>query len=253
MRFSVCIDQIFPQLPPVEAMERVHALGFSAVEFWGWGGKELDAMVETKEKTGLAIAAFCTSFFQLTTPSKRQEYIEGLCASIEKAKQCGCKILITQPGDDTGAPREEQLASMAEGLRACAPYLERAGVTLAVEPLNRIDHPRCFLSSSREAFWLTREVASPRVKILFDLYHQQMTEGNLIPTIEANIGQIAHFHAAGCPGRHEPQTSALDYRALLGAIEHTGYEGYVGLEYVPALPVDESLKGFLQDMAFMRG
>ena len=113
--------------------------------------------------------------------------------------------------------------------------LESEGIILVIEPLNlTIDHKGYYLSKSSEAFDIVSEVGSPNVKVLYDIYHQQVTEGNIINTIRENIDLIGHFHAAGLPGRQELNRGELYYPAVFDAIDHAGYQGYVGLEYMPA-------------------
>jgi hydroxypyruvate isomerase len=131
-------------------------------------------------------------------------------------------------------PRDDQHRSLVEGLRACVPYLRDAGVTLLVEPLNTaVDHSGYYLSGSDEAFDVIDEVGDPHVKLLFDIYHQQITEGHLIARITRNIDKIGHFHAAGNPGRHELDSGEIHYPAVFRAIDASGYDGLIGLEYFP--------------------
>ncbi|WP_123041962.1 hydroxypyruvate isomerase family protein [Cohnella candidum] len=233
MRMSVCVDSVFRGMDTVEAMRRVRLAGYGAYEFWSWWDKDIGAVKAAQEENGLTLTAMCTKFVSLVDPAERDRYLEGLRESLEAARALGCKLLISQTGQDrVGVPRDEQRASLADGLRACVPLLEEAGVTLAVEPLNTaVDHAGYFLSSSDEAFGIVREVGSPFVKVLFDVYHQQITEGDLIRRIRANRHLIGHFHAAGHPGRGELDAGEIHYENVLGAIRETGYEGYVGLEY----------------------
>ena len=146
-------------------------------------------------------------------------------------------------GNDTGAPREEQHASIVEGLRAGAPILEKYGITVMIEPLNTyVNHPGYYLWSAVEAFDIVREVNSPNVKVIFDIYHQQVMEGNIIPNIVNNLDLIAHLHGAGHPGRNEMQYGESDYRVINAAVDKAGYTGALGLEYRPLLDPMESLK-----------
>jgi hypothetical protein len=131
--------------------------------------------------------------------------------------------MITQVGKDTGAPREEQHASIVAGLRAAAPILEAYGVTLMIEPLNTlVNHPGYYLTAATEAFAIIDEVGSPRVKVIYDIYHQQVTEGNILPSILNNLDKIAHLHGAGHPGRHELQNGENDYRFIMKAVDEAG-------------------------------
>lgn len=241
MNISVCIDAVLRGRPFLESLEIIHSIGIDTFEFWTWWDKDLNAIKGKKEELGLNVYAFCTKFVSLVDPSARNVYIQGLEESIEAAQFLGCRSLITQTGIDNGYPREVQRKCMVDGLKACAPLLEKAGISLLVEPLNvHVDHPGHFLSSSSEAFSIIEEVGSPNVKLLFDIYHQQITEGNLIPNLTKNLNLIGHVHAAGHPGRNELYSGEICYPAIFQALEDAGYNGYIGLEYFPK---DEPLKG----------
>ncbi len=247
MRYSVCLPAVFNGMDPVEAMRRVKKLGFEAVEFWSWWDADLDAIARARQELGLTITTFCTKFVSMTDKSKRQLYLEGLKESIDAAKKCGVKMLITQVGNDTGKSWEQQMRNVLEGCKAAVPILENADITLLVEPLNiKVDHKGYFLSMSSDGFALIQDVGSPRVKLLYDIYHQQITEGNLIPTIIKNIGDIGHFHAAGHPGRHELDTGEINYPNVFRAILEAGYQGYVGLEYFPVREPEEGLRALAE-------
>ncbi|MBW7476311.1 TIM barrel protein [Paenibacillus oenotherae] len=241
MNISVCIDAVLRGRPLGESLEAIHSIGIDTFEFWSWWDKDLNVIKAKKEELGLNVLAFCTKFVSLVDPSARNAYIQGLEESIEAAQFLGCPSLITQTGNDNGYPREVQRKCIIDGLKACVPLLEKTGISLLVEPLNvLIDHPGHFLSRSSEAFSIIEEVGSPNVKLLFDIYHQQVTEGNLIPNITENLKLIGHFHAAGHPGRSELDSGELYYPAICQAIEDAGYNGYMGLEYFPK---DEPLEG----------
>ena len=200
-------------------------------------------MLEASRKEGLEIAAFCTGFISLVEAEKREEYLESLKETIRTAKRLGCSRIISQTGAEISISRKEQHRNLADGLRACAPCLEENGITLVVEPLNiRVDHAGYYLYSSDEAAEIMKEVGSPNVKMLFDIYHQQITEGDLIRRIKKYIPYIGHFHAAGNPGRHELYRSEINYKTIFEAIRETGYDGYVGLEYFPEDEVQKGLE-----------
>ena len=251
MEYSVCVSAVYAGVPVPEAIHRVKAAGYGAFEFWSWWDQDIDAVDEARRRAGLRTAAFCTRFSALNDPSRRGEYLEGLRASIEVAKRLECPVLISQVGGEIkDVPRQKQHESIVEGLRACAPMLEDAGVTLAVEPLNTlVNHKGYYLYSSSEGFEIVNEAGSPNVKLLFDVYHQQVTEGNIISNLTGNISSVAHVHIAGNPGRHEPyENSELSYPTVLKALRGAGYEGHVGLEYLPLRDPDESLKTLLDRM-----
>ena len=187
--------------------------------------------------------SMCTSEFRLTDPALSSLWLEGLRESCAAAKQIGVKRLITQVGPDTGRPHEEQHNAIVQTLRAATPILEEYDVTVMIEPLNTyVDHKGYYLWSSAEAFRIIREVAHPLVKVIYDIYHQQVMEGNIIQSITQNLDCIAHLHAAGTPGRHELQFGENNYRYIMETVEKAGYTGAIGVEYRPLLDPIESLK-----------
>ena len=232
---SVCIDAVLGDLPPEKALQIVSDAGVDAFEFWGWWDKDLDEITAARDSLGLQISACCTKFISLVDPATRQSYLSGLSESIEAAQRLGCKTLISQVGDfRPGVSREEQHQCLVDGLREAAPLLEAGGITLVIEPLNElIDHAGYYLVRSDQAFQIIDEVGSGNVKVVFDIYHQQISEGQLIANITSNIEKIAHFHAAGNPGRNELTRGELNYPQIFDAIHNTDYDGYVGLEYWP--------------------
>ena len=187
--------------------------------------------------------SMCTTEFNMTNPDMREKWLAGLKESCEAANRVGAKRLITQVGQDTGAPREQQHASIVAALKAAASILDATGVTIMIEPLNTlVNHPGYYLWSSAEAFDLIREVSHPLVKVVYDIYHQQVMEGNIISSITNNLDCIAHLHSAGHPGRHELQFGENDYKVIFAAVDKAGYKGACGLEYSPLLDPEESLR-----------
>ncbi|EMI56170.1 Xylose isomerase-type TIM barrel domain protein [Rhodopirellula sallentina SM41] len=243
-QLSVCIDAVYEGVDEVEAISRVAQCGVGAFEFWCWWEKNLDRIVKARDDNGLTIASCCTKFVSLVDPTKRDEYLQGLNESIDAAQRIDCKTLISQVGDfRPGVPREEQHQSLVDGLRQAAPMLEQAGITLVIEPLNElVDHVGYYLVRSDEAFEIVGKVGSENVKVVFDIYHQQISEGHVIDRLTRNVNDIAHFHAAGNPGRNELTRGELNYHEIFAAIRKTNYRGYVGLEYWPVGDPDASLK-----------
>ena len=231
MKFSVCVDAVFGG-DFEHGVPVAKKAGAAAVECWQLGDRDPREIKEQLD--GLPLAAFCTTFFGLTDPNDRQTYLAHLRETLDAAKTLNCRRLITQVGNDTGVPRAEQHESIVGGLRAAAPMLEAAGVTLLVEPLNlTVNHPGYYLSSSAEAFEIIGEVGSPNVKVLFDLYHQQITEGDILRHLLPNLDKVGHLHAAGIRGRHELSDGELNYPYVFRALDAAGYDGYCGLEYFP--------------------
>ncbi|MEM7317059.1 MAG: TIM barrel protein [Planctomycetota bacterium] len=235
LRPSVCIDAVLGDLSIADALNVVKDAGISAFEFWGWWDKDVDALIEAKQQSGLEISACCTKFISLVDPATQTDYLAGLEASIAAATRLGTKTLISQVGDfRPGIDRQQQHDCLVAGLNEAKPMLEASGITLVIEPLNElVDHAGYYLIRSDEAFEIVDKVASPNVKVVFDIYHQQISEGHLIKNITSNIDKIGHFHAAGNPGRNELTSGEIHYPQIFDAIQSTNFDGYVGLEYWP--------------------
>jgi len=245
MRICIPIPCFFRDVSFEEAIYKVKELGFDAIETYNWKALNFDAVKKALDETGVELISMCTTEFNLTDPTFREKWVAGLEESCEAASKLGVKHLITQVGADTGAPREEQHASIVAGLSAGIPILEKYGVTIMIEPLNTyVNHPGYYLWSSIEGFEIIREVNHPLVKVIYDIYHQQVMEGNIITNITNNLDCIAHMHAAGHPGRHELQYGENDYKVIWEACDKAGYTGCCGLEYSPLLPALESLEEF---------
>jgi len=232
---SLCIDAVFGNLSLEQACEATVIANISTIEFWSWWDKDLSELQAAVNHCNLSISCCCTKFISLVDANQRTDYLQGLTESIAVAKLLNINTLISQVGDFIeGVPREQQKQSLIDGLVAAAPLLEAASITLVVEPLNElIDHQGYYLVKSAEAFDIIKQIGSPNIKVLFDIYHQQISEGNVINNILANVEYIGHFHAAGNPGRNELQRGEINYPQVFSAIKQTNFTGYVGLEYWP--------------------
>jgi len=245
MKYSLCIGA-YKDKDVVYHLEKVKEHGFHGLEFYGWWNLDLAQVAKEQERIGVGIIATCTKFFNLVDSSKREEYLNGLRQSIEACKVLGTKSLITQTGNVMdGVPREVQQQAMIETLKQCASLCEEAGIVLEVEPLNGlVDHKGHFLQYSDEAVSIIDQVDSPNVKLVFDVYHQQITEGNVIRNATNYLDRINHYHIADNPGRKQPGTGELNYVNILNAIKETGYGGFVGLECGYTIDTDKALEEF---------
>lgn len=243
MRLCVPVPCFFGNKDFAEAIHIIGELGFDAAETYQWKSLNLGEVADACKESGVELLSMCTTEFRMTDPQYRQAFLEGLEESCEAASKIGVRKLITQVGQDTGAPRELQHQAIVHTLRLAVPILQKHGVTIMIEPLNTyVNHPGYYLWSSVEGFQIIREVASDFVKVVYDIYHQQVMEGNIIPNVTGNLDCIAHLHSAGHPGRHELQFGENDYRVIFQAIDKAGYRGACGLEYRPLLDPIESLK-----------
>lgn len=253
MKLSACIEMLFCEAPFAQRALLAKEAGLDAFEFWGFAQKDVDLLQGMRQQSGLPIAAFCVDTQdaakhaayaegQMLNPGNRALFVELVDESLELARRLGASRLIAVPGAERpGAPRYAQHDAVIRALADAAPLCERAGIPLVIEPLNPINHPGMYLVDSREAFEICEQVGSPAVKVLFDIYHQQISEGNLTENILAGIQHIGHFHVADVPGRGQPGTGEIAWPHLLTAIEKSGYDGYIGLEYQPTCDTIQSL------------
>lgn len=243
MRLCVPVPCFFGGIPFVDAVKKINNLGFDAIETYNWKSLDLPAVRNACDENGVEFISMCTTEFRLTDAAFRQEWLDGLHESCIAAKTAGVKRLITQVGQDTGADRKIQHENIVQTLRLARPILEESGVTVMLEPLNTlVNHPGYYLVSAVEAFEIIKEVDCEFVKVVYDIYHQQVSEGNIIPNIVNNLDKIAHLHSAGHPGRHELQNGENNYRFIFDAVDRAGYKGCCGLEYGPLMPPEESLR-----------
>ncbi|SDX62611.1 hydroxypyruvate isomerase family protein [Paenibacillus sp. CF384] len=251
MKLSVCLDALYNGKDFFASLEEVRAIGYDTVEFWSWWDKDVERLAQLASDYNMTIASMCVKSANLVDESLREAYLEGLRESIAAAKQLNCRTLILTVGQELAdVSREVQQQSIIDGLRASAPLVEEAGITIVLEPLNTlVDHKGYYLSSSEQAFDIIRQVGSTNVKLVFDIYHQQIMEGNLLANILPNLELIGHFHAAGNPGRHELSSGELHYGRIFDAIDAAGYEGYMGLEYFPIAAPEVGLKELLAEVS----
>jgi hydroxypyruvate isomerase len=244
-KLSVCIEMFWRDLPYEERITRVAALGFPAFEFWGWKNKDIAKIKAAMTQADIPIAALCIEpNSALLKRNFQANLVQGMKETAVVAKQLGSQTIIATTGnvyDDESY--EITRRRVVRNLQAIAPIAEDNGLTIVIEPLNTlVDHHGYWLMHMTQAVDIVQEVGSPAIKILDDLYHQQIMEGNIINNLTAYINEIGHFHTAGVPGRHELVGGEQDYRAIFRAIDATGYQGYVGLEYSPMLDANQSLK-----------
>lgn len=254
IKLSACIEMLFDDLSFTDRILAARDAGCDAVEFWGWRTKDLDAIADTLDETGLSLAAFTTDCGgDLCDPEATRDWVEDAADSIETAEKLNARGLIVTTGDELmDIPRDQQHEAIVEGLESIAAYARKNNIDLYLEPLNiLVDHEGYFLSTSEEGFGVVDEVDSPNLGLLYDIYHQQITEGHLIPTITEKIDRIGHFHVADVPGRHEPGTGEINYENVFAAIAETEYDGFVGMEFRPTGSSEEAIEQ-VQNIAELR-
>ncbi len=250
-RLSVHLEAHLSDRPFPERWRASRALGFTGCEFV-WRGKDLAQAQSLEQETGLSVRCLGGTTGgvpghgrpALTAPGDAEYLVSDVEKAIAAAQALQCPRLVMVPGDRVaGWSTAEHRATVVASLRGVAPLLERAGVTVVLEPLNsRVDHRTCWCDTSAEAFAVVEAVGSPAVRVLYDLYHMAVMGDDLRAVIRAHHDLIGYYHIAGVPGRHEPLGGEVDFAPVLECIDETGYADYVGLEYGPSLAPEESLR-----------
>lgn len=237
-KFAVNVEAWFGGLPFADRVRAAAALGFPAVEFWPWRGKDLDALDEALRETGVAVAQFTAWGFSpgLNDPANHARFVEEVRASCAVAQRLGCdKMTVVAGNDIDGRSPNEMHDAVIAGLTLAKPVVEDAGVMLILEPMNvRVDHPGHCLFGSPDAVRICRAVDSPMVKINWDLYHMQISEGDLCGRLRDGFDQVGYLQLADHPGRKEPGTGEIRYQRVLREAHDLGYRGFVGLECWPS-------------------
>ncbi len=236
---SVCYPMIKPADTPLEPfVARVADMGYAAIELWT-RDKSFTEAVALARKYNLDVAIMSghnSLTVGLNDPTQHDRIVAELRESIDIAADLGIPGVICFSGNRReGVDEKTSIATTVEGLRRVAPYAEAKGVNLNMELLNTtVDHPGYECNHSAWGVAVCEQVNSPNVKLLFDIYHMQIMEGNIISTIRNNIRWIGHFHTAGVPGRRDfDDSQELNYRGICRAIAESGYNFYVGHEFKP--------------------
>ena len=254
LEFDICLEMVLTDLPYDERIRKIAECGFNAVEFWfhdstagsaeGGADKPKDAAVlrDVCAQVGSRVNNLVVNSpdggvgGSPVDAGDLNKYLERLEECIAFAKAIDCIKGITCSGNCSGALSRQQMRdNLEKALAEGAAIAQKNDFTLLLEPLNvHVDHAGYFLDSSAEAADIIRAINSPNLRLLYDIYHMQIMEGNVISTIEKNLDVIGHFHSAGVPGRHELMTGELAYLEIIRRIEAAGYSGSFGLEYSPS-------------------
>ena len=238
-KFAVNIEMWWTKLPFLDRIRQTAALGFPAVEFWPWKNKDLDATLKLTQELKIEIAQFTAWGFKpgLNNPQNHKAFVKAIKDACEVAKKLKCRKMTVVAGDDQPGMTQEQMhENVIAGLKLAAPIAEDHDVMMILEPMNiRVDHKGHCLYGSPPAIRICNEVKSFHVKINWDLYHMQITEGDLCGRLAEGMEakQIGYLQLADHPGRHEPGTGEIHYNRVLKQAYDLGYRDYVGLECGP--------------------
>jgi hydroxypyruvate isomerase len=211
-----------------DAMDLAKSNGLSAIEIFDFEGRDLELLAAEAKKRDMEIISFCQKNGKFWgDPARLDEFVRGFCDSVEAAKKLGASnVIVSDDLYPADLPREQVHAAMVEGLKRVAPLAEQAGLTVIAEPLSGK-----YFRDAVEPFDIIREVNSPNVKLLYDIFHFQLIAGNITRTLRENIDLIGHIHGAGAPDRGDMTEGELDYSYILEQLSKTGYDKYFGLEF----------------------
>jgi len=250
LNFAANLSMFYPDVAFLDRFARAARAGFTAVEFLFPYDAGVEEVKSRLEDHGLKVVLFNFhpgeidkgEWGTLSHPGKRDYFKWSSTSAIEAAQSLRCPRLHAMFGQRVeDYALEAQIECACENLAWAAPQAAQAGITLLIEALNPTDFPRYALSRTAMALEVIRHVNIPNVKLQYDVYHAQMTEGNLIHTITSNFSDIRHIQIADVPGRHQPGTGEINYPAVFGALKGLGYDGFIGLEYRPLGDTDASL------------
>lgn len=245
MKKSICIETIFTEVPFEKRFKLVKDAGFDYIEFWSWKDKDIRRIKELCEENNLEIASFSgDQSYSLVDENHVKPYIDFIIESIETAKYLNCKNLVIHSNalgemgrvvnHYTELSNNKKFGTMLNILKELAPIAESAKITLVLEALNtEVDHVGNYLAFTKDSAEVVRLVNSPYIKVLYDVYHMQIMEGNLIDNLKRYIDAISYIHIADVPGRHEPGTGEINYVNVFSALKELKYDRPIGFELFP--------------------
>lgn len=238
-RFACNIEMWGFDVPDhAERIRRAADLGFKGVEMWPWRGKDLGTIDAALRETKLELVQFTGWGFTpgLNDPKNHDAFLKEIEASCATANRLRVSMVLVVAGNDQpGMTKQEMHQNVIDGLKRAVPIAEKSGITLILEPMNvRVDHKGHCLYGSPDALKIVRAVGSKHVKICWDLYHMQISEGDLCGRMKDGFDEIAYFQLADHPGRNEPGTGEVHYNRVLKQAFDLGYRGWFGVECNPS-------------------
>ena len=250
LKFAPNLTWLFQELPFLDRFAAAANAGFNAVEFLFPYEAGIDSVKARLDAAGLRVVLFNTppgdvtagEFGLLATPACRDAFRRDFELALAATQRLNCPRLHVMAGKRVAdVPFEAQLDCALENLAWAASLAASVGLTLVIEALNPGDMPDYLLATNADTLALVTQANQPNVKIQFDVYHAQMTRGNLINTITDSFEHIGHIQIADVPGRCQPGCGEINYPAIFRTLTELDYQGYIGLEYKPIGPTLESL------------
>ena len=234
--------------PMLEKIEKAHADGFDAIEFWAYQNEDIDAIVTKCQELDMKVTNITAWGPSITAGDNHDEFEAGIKDALAVAQKLGTKkMTVVAHKWAEGVSEEDQIKNYTAALKRVAPLCEEAGVMIIIEPFNPVNHGKNLLNGSQLAVEICREVDSPMIKINWDFYHMQLSEGALITYLERGFDQVGYLQLGDTPGRNQPGTGELNYKAILKAACDLGYRGYVGVECRPKGTEQEAIQQLLRN------
>ena len=246
-RFSVMIWVLKTRGTFEENLDCVAKAGYRHVElvgeFLSWSEAERAKVMAKMSALGITVDSTAGMKVGFADPVGGGAFLAELKRMIPRAKGVGCKQLILVSGKkQDGVTDEAQRAASVVALKRAAEVLEAEGMDAVIEPIDRLENPTIWLDGVEEAFEIVKQVGSPRIKVLYDLYHEQRTKGNLIEKLKKNIDAVGVVHVADVPGRHEPGTGEMNWGNLFRTLKELNYRGMIAMEFYPVGDIVETLR-----------
>ncbi len=236
--FSVMLWTIEPKLPFERRIAIVAEAGFHAVELVGeydaWSGSDLTQARRQLQQLGMVVDASSGVKGSLCDPAQRETLLQQIREKLPVFSELGCPRLILLTGNLVpGLSREQMHANCVEALKRAADLCAPQNVEILLENIDPEENPKYFLTSVTEGFQIVREVNLPGVRFLYDFFHEQISEGNLIAKLEKNSDIVGLVHIADVPGRHAPGTGEINYGNIYRKLGQLGYSRYIAMEFRP--------------------
>ncbi|MCF2948873.1 TIM barrel protein [Paraglaciecola aquimarina] len=236
--FACNIEQWFRPMPFLDRINAAKALGFSAVEIWNPNqakkGKTPESIAKRAKEQGITITTYSPSAPNFADPKNEQAFMQWLDGAIAAGKTLNIpNFNLTGHKLIEGLSEAQMLENYTRVLKKVAPRLEAVNMVATIEPYNPFNHPGHFIYGNEPALSICREVNSPSVKINWDFFHMQRTNGNLITNLENGFDQVAYIQFADSPSRNQPGTGEVAYGKVFTRLRELGYTGYIGAEFFP--------------------
>jgi hydroxypyruvate isomerase len=235
MQYSLCIDSIYPEENLEEKLTRIKQAGFKFIEFWDWRDKALEIIIDS----GLKVSNFSGNRISSLISDNKEKIIQEINTSIDIAKRLKCDriMLLSDILEGDGSVKinslssEKKLLCLYDNLKAAVEVAKKRDILLVIEPLNSLkDHKNYFLDNFLITLELIQSINSEHLKILYDIYHMQIMEGNVLDALQKYHQFIGYIHVANVPYRCEPWIGELDYKFILKELSKV-YSGFVGFEF----------------------